>query len=57
MSVKFEYSGHLSPDAIKVCEEIEWNANTIDEAWDMAKKSDVYNEISENAFFLDNMEE
>lgn len=51
MSVIFEYSGHLSQGAIKVCEEIEWNANSVDEAWDLVKKSDYLNEIEENGFF------
>lgn len=53
MSIKFEHSGHMSREAIKVCEEIEWNASSTAEAWEIAIKSDFYKEIAENAFFIE----
>lgn len=49
--VTYDYSGYLSPGALKVCDKIEWEADTVEEAWKMVKESDYYNEIIENVTF------
>ena len=56
-TVRFEYSGSMSENAINEANEIAKKSISANEAWNLAQDSEYYNSILENGGFIEDSKE